>query len=300
MEIVISLLLCLIIVIAIIPSRTLFPSRDFKKVLQVLNTNQERKTKVVHLEKSILNKISILGVKFMKLFNVSVPVNKKEIYERRLIQAGLKNRFSIEGFWGLKLGMFLFGAFYGVLLSFATEQIFTKWICYSIAIICFFWPNMWLDNTIKTRRSKILREMPVILSSIAIVTESGQSLMQAISEVCSIKEGALIEEFKQSLFEIQMGFSRIDAFERMMDRVQVTELSIFLSSLTQSIEKGASGIGELLKKQSSDMWQKRKEHAKELAEKASIKLFLPLLMFVLPAMMIFLLTPAVISLLEMM
>lgn len=300
MELVISLLICVIIVVFVMPSRILFPSKDFKKVMNLLNEEVEKKQKIVHIEKSILNKISSVGYKIMKLINIRVPHYNKSIYERKLLQAGLNKRFTIEGFYGLKIGMALLGGGYGLVLSMVTEMMLLKWIYYSIGIVCFFWPNMWLNNTIKTRQATILREMPAVLSSVAIVTESGQSLMQAISEVANIREGALVEEFQYTILEIQMGFSRVDAFERMMDRVQVTELSIFLSALTQSIEKGASGIGEMLKKQSTEMWQKRKENAKELAEKASIKLFLPLLLFVLPAMMIFLLAPAMLSLVGMM
>lgn len=299
-SILISILLSMILVILIIPARQLFPSSEFKKVAHILNDHPTKKQNVVLAEKSILDKIASLGYKLMKIFNMRVPVKQRVMIESKLVQAGLTKRFSIESFFGLKIGMIFVGGLFGILLATMTDVQVIKWICYSVCIVCFFWPNMWLDNTIKTRRFKIQQEMPFVLSSIAIITESGQSLLKAISEVSSIREGALVEEFQVTILEIEMGFTRVDALMRMMDRIQVTELSMFLSSLTQSIEKGSSGIAELLKKQSAEMWLKRKENAKELAEKASIKLFLPLLLFVLPAMMIFLLTPAVLSLIGMM
>ena len=98
--------------------------------------------------------------------------------------------------------------------------------------------------------------------------------------------------------EIEMGISRKEAFERLAERIDIFEVTMFTSSIVQSIEKGSMGIVEVLKKQSDEMWNHRKELTRELAEKASIKLFFPLLLFVLPAMMIFLLSPAIFSLKE--
>lgn len=299
MPLIISFLIGLMIILMSVPTRTLLPSKQFKKVRLVLSEDIKRE-ETTDLEKAWFNKIASVGTKVNSLLKLRLSRKKYLEIENKLMRAGLKKRFTPVTFYGFKTGMLFIGGGYGLLLSVVTPVIFLKWICYSVAIVCFIWPNMWLENTIRTRKMSIQREMPFVLSSIAVMTESGQSLYQGIKEVAFMKEGALVEEFKTAIMEIEMGFSRVEAFERMRDRVQVTELSVFLSSLTQSIEKGSSGISELLKKQSEEMWKKRKEDAKELAEKASIKLFLPLLVFVLPAMMIFLLTPAVLSLVEMM
>ncbi|MBN2793960.1 MAG: type II secretion system F family protein [Clostridia bacterium] len=299
MPFIISFLIGLMIILISVPTRTLLPSKQFKKVRLVLSEDIKQE-ETIDPDKAWFNKIASVGTKVNSLLKLRLSRKKYLDIENKLMRAGLKKRFTPDTFYGFKTGMLFIGGGYGLLLSVVTPVIFLKWICYSVAIICFIWPNMWLENTIRTRKMSIQREMPFVLSSIAVMTESGQSLYQGIKEVAFMKEGALVEEFRTAIMEIEMGFSRVEAFERMRDRVQVTELSVFLSSLTQSIEKGSSGISELLKKQSEEMWKKRKEDAKELAEKASIKLFLPLLVFVLPAMMIFLLTPAVLSLVEMM
>lgn len=299
MIILISILIGLTIIITMIPVRVLFPNKQFKKVVSVLSDTKKTE-KNIQLDKTMINRIADTGTKVNRLLGVKLSTKKYKKIDNQLMRAGLKNRFTPSTFWGFKTGMLFVGSGYGFLLSIVTPVLFLKWICYAVAVVCFIWPNVWLENAIKTRKYNIQREMPFVLSSIAVMTESGQSLFKAIKEVAFIREGALVEEFRIAIMEVEMGFTRVDAFERMMDRVQVTELSVFLSSLTQSIEKGASGISELLRKQSDEMWKKRKENAKELAEKASIKLFLPLLMFVLPAMMIFLLTPAVLSLISMM
>lgn len=221
---------------------------------------------------------------------------KRERNEKLLVKAGLQNRLTAYTLVGLRIGLAVVGTLYGTLsMNLMSAQAY-KLLCMLLPVICYFWPSFWIKNMTTIRQNNIQKEMPFVLSSIAIVVESGQSLTQAIKEVSSSKKGILVEEFRIAILEIEMGFSRIQAFERMMDRVQSTDLSIFLSSMIQSIEKGTTGISELLVKQSDDLWKKRTEKAKSLAEKASIKLFMPLLILVLPSMLIFVLTPAILSL----
>jgi tight adherence protein C len=295
---IISIFIGLFLVLLLTPMDIIFPDHNIKKVSAQVLDSKSVKEKSSSQEKSLLNKIADIGMIFTKIFNIKWSLYKRKKMENKLLKAGKKNRFNPESFLGLKIGMFVVGSSYGGVLSLLTPVPTIKYICYSTGIICFFWPNTWLKRAITERQNGIIKEMPFVLSSVAIITESGQSIMQSIQEVSSVREGPLSEEFKTTILEIQMGYSRIQAFEHMMDRVQVTELSIFLSALNQSIEKGGSGVSQLLKKQSNEMWKKRKENAKKLAEQASIKLFLPLLILVLPAMMIFLLTPAILSLIE--
>jgi len=299
MESLISVLIGSLVVLILLPVRVLFPSNDFRKTMKALNSHSDYKEKTNTIEKSLLNKISDLGMAINKVFQIKFSRSKSVHIERKLIQSGLKSRFTVETFMGLKIGMLVVGILYGFLLSSLTPVATIKYMCYLSIMVLYFWPNMWLENKIRDRRHQIQKEMPFVLSSMAIIIESGLSLMQAITEVSKMRKGALVEEFQLTMLEIDVGFSRVEAFERMMDRVEVTEMSLFLSSLIQSIEKGSSGIADILKKQSDEMWKRRKEKARELAEKASIKLFLPLLLFVLPALLLFVLTPAVMSLIHM-
>lgn len=292
----ISILVSIFFVVLLFPVR-LLQSNQLKRVAHDLNY-RKLETKV-NTHVTILEKISHFGVKLVKPLRVSFTSNKYSRLSAKLSQAGLSERFNIESFMGLKVALGVLGAVYSFVLGLMTEIILIKWLLFLLIVALFFWPDLWLENKIKLRRLVIQKEMPFVLSSMAVIVESGMSLLQAIKEVSRIRDGALVEEFNFTLLEIELGVSRVEAFERMINRVQVTELSVFLSALIQSIEKGSYGIAKLLKKQSDEMWMKRKEKARTLAEKASIKLFLPLLFFVLPAMMIFILTPAVLSLLTM-
>ncbi len=206
-------------------------------------------------------------------------------------QAGMKKVVDERDVWALKLGLASGLLVYVSILSLSLSGL-AVWASWAMVPLGFFWPQMWLKEKAAKREAEIRKEMPYVLNSIAIMTDAGLDLFQAIGETAGSKTGALTDEFTLTLSEIQAGFSRGEALIRMADRANVTELTLFLSSLTQSLEKGSEGISALLKKQADELWRSRKNKAKELAEKASMKLFMPMLLLVMPALLIFLLTPA--------
>lgn len=291
----ISLLLGIFVITMLMPMRVTALNHDFKYMLKAMD---EKSSHIVLSSSGVglLDKMSMIGSKILKLVKYEMKLDEQLKKEKILLKAGISHRFNAFTLLGLKIGLMLFGCLYGSLMMMILSSPIYRLCCFFLPIICFVWPSIWAKNMITIRQNTIQREMPFVLSSIAIVVESGQSLTQAIQEVAHQKKGILVEEFKVVVLEIEMGFSRVQAFERMMDRVQCTDLSIFLSSMIQSIEKGTTGISELLMTQSDDLWKKRTEKAKSLAEKASIKLFMPLLVLVLPSMLIFVLTPAILSL----
>lgn len=295
MNLILSIVFGIFLVLLLTPVNQILPNHDFKRMLKTMD-------EIVVVEKEInrskgpLDKISLYGTKLLNITKYKLPFKKQLSLEKELLRAGLNKRFTPNSFMGLKVGLVMVGVFYAFSTHNLMESYAYKLICLLMPVICFYWPNIWIKNITSIRLAKIQKEMPFVLSSIAVLVESGQSLNQSIIEVTRMKSGILVDEFKVSMLEIDLGFSRVQAFERMMDRIHSKDLSVFLSALIQSIEKGSSGVSELLNKQSEELWKQRTEKAKELAEKASIKLFLPLLLLVLPSMLIFVMAPAIISL----
>jgi len=263
-------------------------------LLKAVNETSNRK-KITN-QGGILDRIADFGSKILKILKYEVKYNRSKKLSENLLYAGLKNRFDPYKYMGLKVGMFVLGILYGFILFRFLKLNLYKILAITLPFIGYFWPNLWLKNLKVIRIADIQKGLPFTLSSIAVIVESGQSLTEAIREITRTKDDILSEEFRDTILEMDMGFSRKQAFERMINRNQCTDLSIFLSSMIQSFEKGASGISQILLEQSEELWKKRTEKAKSLAEKASIKLFMPLLLLVLPAMLIFVMTPAILSL----
>jgi tight adherence protein C len=80
----------------------------------------------------------------------------------------------------------------------------------------------------------------------------------------------------------------------MSDRVGAEDLSNFISSLVQADKLGV-GLGNILRLQSDEVRRKRRQRAEEQAMKAPVKMLLPLVFFIFPALFVVLLGPALIQ-----
>ncbi|NPA91031.1 MAG: type II secretion system F family protein, partial [Chloroflexi bacterium] len=98
-------------------------------------------------------------------------------------------------------------------------------------------------------------------------------------------------EFRRVIAELQMGIPRAEALRRMAQRAGVPELTSFVVILIQSERLGAS-ITRVLHAQAEAMRVRRRQRAEEEAHKAPVKMMIPLVLFVFPALFIVIVGPA--------
>ena len=91
-----------------------------------------------------------------------------------------------------------------------------------------------------------------------------------------------------------MGIQRKVALRNMSERCGVKELSMFITSLIQADELGVS-LGRVLRIESENLREHRKQVAREKAMKAPIKMLFPLIFFIFPSIFIIILGPAAIN-----
>jgi tight adherence protein C len=97
------------------------------------------------------------------------------------------------------------------------------------------------------------------------------------------------------LSEIALGRQRRDALRALADRTQVPAVATFVNSLIQADHSGME-LGPVLRAQSDQVRQRRRQRAEEAAMKAPIKMLFPLIMFIFPSIFVVLLGPAAITL----
>ncbi len=151
---------------------------------------------------------------------------------------------------------------------------------------------------IRKRRERIVSELPDILDLITVSVEAGLSFDGAIDRVATEVQGPLADEFAITLKELRMGKTRRDALRKMSDRCLVADLTTLVGSIIQADELGVA-IGKILRIQSEQMRDKRKQRAREKSMKAPVKLLFPLLLFIFPSVLIVLIGPALIKLSQM-
>lgn len=99
------------------------------------------------------------------------------------------------------------------------------------------------------------------------------------------------------LGEVRAGASRSQAMRAMESRSNVMELRSFVLAILQADTFGVS-IGRVLRAQADEMRIRRRQMAQEMAQKAPVKMLIPMVFCVFPALFAVVLGPAVINIYE--
>ena len=214
----------------------------------------------------------------------------------RLLAAGLGRTVTPTGFLaakaaagisGLVLGM-LFG---GALVGGAGILLFGA----MLGGLGFLAPDFVVGMRARKRREAIRSQLPDALDLLAVSVEAGLGFDGAISRLIDHMDGALTEEFGLTLNEIRIGESRQDALKKLSERADTPEISGFTRAIIQADQLGIS-LGRILRVQASDTRQRRQAAAEEKAAKAPIKMLIPTVLFIFPAMFLVILGPAFLNL----
>lgn len=164
----------------------------------------------------------------------------------------------------------------------------------------FIAPGFWLGSAISARQEKIRRGLPDILDLLVVSIESGLALdagIKRVGEEMAYVHPDLSEEFRIATRESQMGIPRSEALENMAVRVGLDELRSLVSVVMQA-ERFGTSVGKALRTQGEALRTKRRQKAEEKAQKTAVKLMIPLVMFIFPAMGVVLAGPAALRLME--
>lgn len=167
-----------------------------------------------------------------------------------------------------------------------------------VAGIGFIGPEMWLFITRGQRMEAIRNGLPDSLDLMVVSVEAGLGLDAALMRVGDEMRRVhpeLSEELQIATVETQMGIKRSDALQKMAVRTGVEEMKSLVAVVVQA-EKLGTSIAKALRTQADSLRTKRRQRAEERAQKTAVKLMLPLILFIFPAILIVLGVPAGIKL----
>lgn len=162
----------------------------------------------------------------------------------------------------------------------------------------FMLPNAWLMMACSQRSQKVREGLPDGLDLMVISVEAGLGLdaaMQRVAKELLLVHPVLAEELIIATTETQMGVRRSEALENMAERTGLPEMKSLVAVVNQA-EKFGTSIAKTLRNQADAMRVKRRQAAEERAQKTAVKLMIPLVIFIFPAIMIVLGGPAMLKL----
>lgn len=218
--------------------------------------------------------------------------------ERRLVKAGFRRKDAAVLFYGVKLALAILFLVIFTAAGYPTQNVFLHVVVAVLfgAVL----PDFWLGRRISKRKENIQLGIPDALDLTVVCVEAGlgldQSLMRIGQEIRSIHRD-LSDELRLLNLEVNAGKSRAQSLRNLANRTEVDDLKALVAVLIQTDRFGTS-IAQSLRVFSDSLRVKRRQRAEEKAAKTTIKMIPPLVFFILPAIFVVVLGPAIITLVQ--
>jgi tight adherence protein C len=166
------------------------------------------------------------------------------------------------------------------------------WIWIIGFAVGFMAPDWQLDTRLAARRTRIVTELPTILDMLTIAASAGLALEQALIEVSRQSAGTVAQELQRASREMALGQRPlVDALTAMAERNAVPELSSVIDQLRAVHDQGLPLV-QSLAAQAEALRERQRLRIVEEGGKASIRMVLPVALFILPVLFVVVLVPA--------
>ena len=161
-------------------------------------------------------------------------------------------------------------------------------------------PALYLKNAVQKRYTKLRRQLPDALDLLVICAEAGQSLDAALTRVAR-EFGASSPELADELglTAIELGFlpNRRQALLNLVRRADIPPIRAVINTLMQT-ERYGTPLAHSLRVLAAEFRDERMMKAEEKAARLPAIMTVPMICFILPALFVVLIGPAIIKVLE--
>ena len=157
-----------------------------------------------------------------------------------------------------------------------------------------------IDKEVKKYHRCMEEDVPVVISQLTILLNSGMDLFRAWQRIVSESERLgrrdrpLYRWMLETQKDIENGMSQVEAIEAFGQNIGNAWAQKLSVLIVGNFRKGQGELVLALKQLGQEVWQERRYHVKEAGEKVSTKLLLPLGLNLI-IVMVMILTPAFLS-----
>ncbi len=242
----------------------------------------------------LFDAVRLLG----KSFN---PPEFVEGVRKKHLQAGITNPDTVERFLAIRVIGFVLVPIWIVGMYFWNPIGLSGLSLFAVlglgGLVFAIGPASSLNKKVEARQTEIRKALPDVMDLLVISVEAGLGFEQALDRVINNVPGELSDEFARVLGETRAGSTRSDALRAMDNRCDTPEVRSFVLAMIQADTFGVS-IGRVLRAQADELRIKRRQRAQEQAQKAPVKMMIPMVFCIFPALFVVVLGPAMINIRE--
>ncbi|MCW8835108.1 MAG: type II secretion system F family protein [Rhodospirillales bacterium] len=254
---------------------------------------KERSDGALTAMRQVVNKLNLLR---------SAQADKMTL---RLAQAGWRNKDAMVVYLFTKLVMpFVFGGLAVFVLFVMKSYDFSTGmralISLGAVVIGAYAPEIFISNARSKRQLALQRGLPDALDLLVICAEAGLSVDAALKRVSSELSRSVPEISDElGLCAVELGFlpDRKEALANLNARTDMASIRGVVNTLLQT-EKYGTPLAQSLRVLAAEFREERMLKAEEKAAKLPATLTVPMIIFILPALFVVLLGPAIIQVLD--
>ena len=180
-------------------------------------------------------------------------------------------------------------------IAFVTLLGGTVAIAIGAAAAGFVYPLLSISDASAKRQRSCFKDLPFFIDYLCLAMGAGLDFNQSLAVVLEdAPKTPLAREFSVALKNMRLGMTRAEALTSMDQRMENPNLKLFLQTMVQAMELGTD-VNQTLTALSDTFRAKRFQYAEEMAGKISVRMMIPMLLFILPAVMIMLIGPMILN-----
>ena len=170
-------------------------------------------------------------------------------------------------------------------------------ICMAAMVLGYYAPNLYISNVAAKRRESIVAGFPDALDLLLICVESGMSIeaaLQKVSQEVGASSIELAEELSLLVAELSYLPDRTLAYQGLAKRTNHPGVKSVATAMVQA-ERYGTPLGGALRTMAKENRELRMSAAEKIAAALPAKLTVPMIVFFLPVLFVFVLGPAIIK-----
>ncbi|GLO61704.1 pilus assembly protein TadC [Vibrio sp. MACH09] len=223
---------------------------------------------------------------------------ERESVSVKLMNAGFHQKNALSIYYAIKTLTGVVGVIIAVALYFYMSEFkYTNILILLSVAVGLFLPNLILERYIGKRKERMRSAVPDALDLLVVCTESGlgfNAAMQRVANELTVSHPDFADELDTVCVKIQAGVTIKDAFNELIRRTGLHEITGLVKMLNHASRVGGS-LAKTLRDYNEDYRDRRQQEAEEVAAKIPTKMLFPMILLIWPCFFIVAIGPALIT-----